>query len=45
MNKNLLSVGIIINKQEQLKIIGGVAPDCEPGEIQIIICITGENCP
>jgi hypothetical protein len=29
MYKNVLSIGVILNKAEQLKIMEGVSPDCE----------------
>lgn len=45
MYKNILNLGVVLNREEQVKIMGGTAPDCEPGEIlNPTICI-GENCP
>ena len=45
MKTTLLSIGTVLNKDQQLKITGGISGDCEPGEKRIIICIPGEDCP
>lgn len=45
MYKNVSNLGVVLNKTEQLKVMGGFAPDCEPGLQDPIICIPGVNCP